>query len=94
MGVMCEPYPIQPLALDEHRILRFKRNAIVRFLLDAGPHDMNALAVMPFSDEDRQQFAQLIGYSLAGYGDLSYVSEEAYQRAEEVAARLTEGVTG
>jgi hypothetical protein len=58
-------------------VLRFKANAIVRFLLDAGPYDMNTLAMMPFTDEDRRQFAQLIGYSVSGYGDLSYAEDDA-----------------
>ena len=31
---------------------------------------------MPFTREDRQQFAQLIGYSESGYHDLSYVSDD------------------
>lgn len=43
---------------------------------------MNDLACMEFSQEDREQFAQLIGYSLSGYGDLSYVSDESYDAAE------------
>jgi hypothetical protein len=74
-------HPIQPIYRDEHGTLRFKPNAIVRFLLDAGPYDMNKLAMMPWGDEDRQQFAQLIGYSVSGYSELSYVSDEAYARA-------------
>jgi hypothetical protein len=77
-------HPIQPLEKDPDGVLRFKRNAIVRFLLDNGPSDMNKLAIMPFSAEDRQQFAQLIGYSLSGYSELSYVSDDAYKAAEEM----------
>jgi hypothetical protein len=42
---------------------------------------MNRLALVPFSDEDRAQFAQLIGYSLNRYSELSYVSDELYARA-------------
>lgn len=43
---MSKPeHPMQPLLKDEHGVLRFKANKIVRFLLDAGPFDMNALAV-------------------------------------------------
>jgi hypothetical protein len=75
-------HPVQPLQVDPDGVLRFKPNAIVRFLLDAGPFDMNKLALMPWSDEDRCQFAQLIGYSLSGYSDLSYVSDAEYARAE------------
>jgi hypothetical protein len=41
---------------------------------------MNKLAMMPWSNEDRCQFAQLIGYSLGGYGELHYVSDEELRR--------------
>ncbi len=75
------PHPHQPLGTDENGTLRFKQNKIVRFLIDMGPFDMNKLAMMNFSDEDRVQFAQLIGYSRSGFGDLSYVSDEAYEAA-------------
>jgi hypothetical protein len=80
-------HPIQPLVTDKQGVLRFKANAIVRFLLDAGPYDLNKLALMPFSDEDRRQLAQLIGYSLSGYGELSYVSNSAYMAADQKAAK-------
>lgn len=75
-------HPVQPLEKDPNDILRFKKNAIVRYLLDAGPFDMNHLACIDFSQEDSEQFAQLIGYSLGGFGELSYVSNETYSRAE------------
>lgn len=65
-------HPMQPVVIDASGVARFKENAIVRWLLEAGPFDMNILAVTPFSDEDRRQFAQLIGYSVDGYGSLSY----------------------
>lgn len=75
-------HSIQPLYEDEHGVLRFKKNHIVEFLLDAGPNDMNSLARLPFSQEDREQFAQLIGYSLSGFGELSYVTTETYMAAQ------------
>ena len=74
-------HPVQPLILDKNGTVRFKKNRMVEFLLDAGPFDMNTLAAMEFSDEDREQFAQLIGYSLSGFADLIYVSDETYERA-------------
>lgn len=80
-----QKHPIQPLYYDKDGTLRFKKNEIVAFLLDAGPFDMNKIALMPWSDEDREQFAQLIGYSLGGFGELSYVSGETYERAESMA---------
>jgi hypothetical protein len=84
--------PIQPLVTDERGTVRFKENAIVRHLLDSHPKcDMNTLAVMDFSNDDRQQFAQLIGYSLSGYSSLQrYVDDDAYGVA---AALLDEGLT-
>ena len=60
---------------------RFIENKIVRYLLDAGPFDMNKLAVMNFDQGDSEQFAQLIGYSLSGFSSLSYVSDETYGAA-------------
>lgn len=74
--------PIQPLAKDERGTLRFKKNAIVSYLLDNGGIDLNHLARQDFSNDDRQQFAQLIGYSLSGYSELPYVDNEAYEVAE------------
>lgn len=72
--------PVQPL-VNVNGIIRFKQNEIVKFLFDTGLFDMNIIARMNFSDDDREQFAQLIGYSLAGFGDLSYVTDETYKRA-------------
>lgn len=68
-------HPTQPTVQDDRGVLRFRQNAIVRFLLDAGPFNLEKLATMPFSDEDRAQFSQLIGYSVGGYSDLFYVEE-------------------
>lgn len=89
---MTPKHPMQPVVLDERGVPRFKQNAIVRFLLDVcterGVASMNTLALMPFSREDREQFAQLIGYSVSGAGDLSYVSEEVYELAAKAADKL------
>ena len=73
---MTEPrHPMQPIVRDESGTYRFKQNAIVRALLDRGPIDMNVLARDQCSDQDREQFAQLIGYSVDGFCDLSYASD-------------------
>jgi len=76
-----QKHPIQPLSQDKNGTLRFKENAIVNYLLDNGPFDMNYLATHSFTNEDREQFAQLICYSLSGFADLSYVSDETYNTA-------------
>lgn len=77
-------HPIQPLAPDERGTVRFKPNAIVRWLLDDGPFDMNQIAMKRFSVEDQEQFAQLIGYSLSGFSELNYVRDETYGTAEKM----------
>jgi hypothetical protein len=74
-------HPIQPLVIDPRGTLRFKSNAIVRWLLDNGPHTMNDIARGDFSREDREQFAQLIGYSHSGSADLGYVSDDVWEMA-------------
>ena len=69
-------HPIQPLVTDKHGVIRFKENAIVTYLLDNGGINMNDLAMKDFTQEDREQFAQLIGYSVCGFCGLSYASDE------------------
>ena len=77
-------HPMQPLAKDKHGTVRFKPNAIVEYLMDNGNIDLNDLAVVDFPQEDQEQFAQLIGYSQCGFGDLSYVSDETYETCEKI----------
>ncbi len=59
---------------------RFKENKIVSYCLENNT-DMNDIAHQDFSEEDRMQFAQLIGYSVGGYGTLSYVSDSSHDLA-------------
>lgn len=80
-------HPNQPIERDEEGRVRFKRNAIVDFLVrDMRPgYDMNTIVTMvhhgKFSNEDLVQFYQLIGYSVGGYCELSLVPEEEKDRA-------------
>jgi hypothetical protein len=77
------PHPHQPHVWVDG-VERFRENKIVRHLVDFGRDrgcSLNDLAVMEFSDEDRTQLAQLIGYSVSGFGDLSYVSDAVYEEA-------------
>lgn len=75
-------HPMQPLVKDGKEF-RFKSNAIVVALLKTGKLNMNDLLALPFTDEDRMQFAQLIGYSLSGYSELPYVTNESLTQAQE-----------
>mgnify|MGYP007127200955 CR=1 FL=1 len=80
--------PMQPLVIDAHGTLRFKENLIVRKLLDYATehgYGLNEMAREEFDAEDQMQLAQLIGYSLSGYGTLSYVTDESYECAAAAA---------
>lgn len=66
--------PIQPLEYDPDGVVRFRRNSLVEYLLVNGGITMTELAAQNFPDEDRQQFAQLTGYSMAWYRILPYVT--------------------
>jgi hypothetical protein len=79
-------HPIQPLEMDQAGTVRFKNNAIVCYLLDNGGIDMNKIAHLPFSEEDREQFAQLIGYTQSDYLMLPYVSDETHDALERIHA--------
>jgi len=83
-------HPVQPVVMTDKGTARFRENKIVRFLLDAGRFDMNDLSLMPFSKDDRQQFAQLIGYSVCGYCELSYLDPDIADEAWEEMERLGE----
>jgi hypothetical protein len=79
------PLPLQPLYRDRNGVVRFRANEIVEYLMTWAASrgmNMNVLAAMAFDAADREQFAQLVGYSLAGFGKLSYVTDETYARAE------------
>lgn len=83
-------HPIQPLALDEHGTLRFVSNILVEKLLEHGQNTglgLNQLAMEfngPEYQEDWEQLAQLIGYSLSGFGSLSYVRDQTFMVAQEM----------
>ena len=104
---MKDPHPMQPVIKDEGGILRFRENAIIRYIVDhagdvvhpgapaidprtgrpyhQGRLDLGKLMTMDFPQEDREQFAQLIGYAITGYHELSYVSDESATQASALA---------
>lgn len=103
-----QPQPMQPVTQDSHGVLRFRVNPIVRALLDRdtargrvypdfparSDGGLNWIAMQDFSREDQEQFAQLIGYSISGYHELSYVSDESAAAASDLAHVLLPGAGG
>lgn len=83
--------PMQPVVISANGCVRFKENRIVSALLDHGEktgYSMNDIARGDFTGEERMQMAQLIGYSVSGYGDLSYASRESVAKADAAAESL------
>jgi flagellin-like hook-associated protein FlgL len=68
-------------------IQRFQENPIVTYLLKQSGITMNDLAVIGFDEDDEAHFAQLIGYSVSGWGDLSYVSDEMWSEMDAAQAK-------
>jgi hypothetical protein len=85
--------PIQPLYTTDTGTVRFKQNKIVNDLVTFGEtrgFSLNDIARGDYTNDDRMQLAQLIGYSLSGYGSLSYVDDESYEAAEKMLEGMDE----
>ena len=87
-------HPIQPVITDNKGVLRFKENRIISDLLNFATYrgfGLNEIACRDYSREDRQQLAQLLGYTLYGYGELrNYVDDDAFGAAQLMASGLIE----
>ncbi len=87
-------HPIQPVVLvgeSDGKIARFQQNKIVRWLCDSGRLNLNEIAIMPFDDDDRMQIAMLLGYSVGGFGDLSYADPVIVSEADQEVEKLLGG---
>jgi len=81
-------HPMQPIYIDEHGTARFKPNKIIEWLFGQGLLDLNKIAIAAqdkpgFSKGDRMQLAQLLGYSVSGFGDLSYADKKVVKEADK-----------
>ena len=75
--------PNQELYLDTDGKIKFKENKIVNYILNHGGIDLNHLRSIEFPQDDREQFAQLIGYPHSGYGELNYVTDKSYYQTQK-----------
>lgn len=91
-------HPRQPIGWVGN-VIRFKENKIVSWMLDMGRSgqrfDMNDIVLKyhlgEFQREDLIQLDQLIGYSVSGFGDLSYIPEDEVAECDGIAASLYKG---
>lgn len=90
---------MQPIGFDGHStehsprgIIRFKSNAIIEYLFKDGRLNLNEIGLMVqngvFPVGDQVQIAQLLGYSVSGFGDLSYVPRDVCNEADAKAKEL------
>lgn len=79
--------PLQPMYVDDDDRVCFQANKIVRTLLSVGPYDLNTLLTMKFSQEDREQFYQLLGHSAESINGVPYFSRETREEIAEAADR-------
>lgn len=92
--------PMQPVVLATDGVIRFQENRIVSALLENSRqhgYGLNEAARDDYTPEERMQVAQLIGYSVSGYGSLSFVTDESCEEADRHAAAIRardEGVRG
>jgi hypothetical protein len=79
---------MQPLVIDDQGCIRFKGNAIVERLFREQLINLNAISGWDVPIEDKEQFWQLLGFSVSGYGDVSFVRDSTYNKADAAAAVL------
>lgn len=85
------PHPMQPIYLDKHGVARFRQNNIVRFLQEWASSrgmNLNDLHMLGYDKEEWEQFNQLIGYSVSGWGELSCHRAKTVAKADAEVERL------
>ena len=80
-------HPTQPLVLV-NGVVRFKGNKIVERLFEERVIDLNKIVGWDLPAEDFEQFWQLLGYSVSGYGELSFIRPETVERADKAADEM------
>lgn len=89
-------HPRQPIGYAADGVIRFKKNAIIDWMLEQGRlgarFDLNMIVSMfntkIFPVEDLVQLDQLIGYSVSGFGDLSYIPEQEVSECDKIAEAI------
>lgn len=80
-------HKMQKIKIDEYGRPQFVSNDIVDHFLAQYPGGLNSLTVNchDASAADWEQFYQLIGYSVSGYGELHRVSKKSKDKADKKA---------
>lgn len=78
----------QPLYIDDEGVARFRHNPLICYLADRRLNDLSITFPPNEYKKHWSQLAQLLGYSIGGFGDLSYVSDEEYLEADAEVEKL------
>lgn len=92
-----KPVHMQPIVKASDGVIRFQANRLVEHFVNMASEgkkfDLNDAAILAhqegISRAEQMQLAQLIGYSVSGFGDLSYADRDTIRRADRKAAALT-----
>ncbi|MEG0635816.1 MAG: hypothetical protein RR517_25195 [Pseudomonas sp.] len=92
---MSKRQPMQPIVVAADGVIRFKRNQIIKDMLDlCEKHGLglNEIAMRDYEKDDRSQLMQLIGYSVSAYGNLDCSRSKHVMRADQKAESLVHEV--
>ena len=77
---------MQPIAPDSHGVARFRENDVIRWLVDVKGVNLNEVSRVAQTEEfdryDVAQFWQMLGYSVSGYGDISFIPKSVVEKAD------------
>ncbi len=81
---------MQPIYFDERGTARFRANKIVQWMVARGAagksFDLNTIVIElgGLDIEEHEQFNQLLGYSVSGYGDIAGMRSDTVAVADEI----------
>ncbi len=84
-------HPQQPLVWDNHGVIRFLENKVVSLLLEEARKrgfNLNHLWEANLPVEDMEQFYQLIGMSVSGFGEVSSFDPENVEEYDRQVAKM------
>lgn len=99
----AHPHPLQPVDFDaDGEVVRFKENKIVSWMLDQGREgqrfDLHMIGLEVARDRlpeaDLVQLSQLIGYSVSGFGELSYAPTAMVEECDRIVDWLVAARSG
>lgn len=84
---------MQPIALDDRGVARFQRNKVVCTLVEEARKrgfDLNDLLVKAYGEPkgDWEQFNQMLGLSVCGFGDCNKTRRRTFERAQAKVDKL------